>query len=780
MRVRGVVQGVGFRPFVHTLASSLGLHGTVGNDDEGVIIHVEGPRSALDEFTCRLRDDAPPLASVAAVEACPAQLTGADAFSIAPSSDTGDRLHGAVASLPPDTAVCADCTREMFDPADRRFRHPFITCTNCGPRFTIAVGVPYDRTNTTMAGFDLCSACRAEYENPSDRRFHAQPLSCHDCGPKLELVAGDGTVIARGDDAVRHCQRVIEEGAIVAVKGIGGYHLMCDARNAGAVARLRQRKRRGDKPLAVMVADLATLEGAAEPSGAERGALLARQRPIVLLSRVEPSGGPSWPDSVAGRASEVGVMLPYAPLHLLLFDGLGTDVMVCTSGNVADEPIVVDDADALVRLGGLADAWLRHDRPIHRPCDDSVIRVVARPTGDEVMPVRRSRGWVPLPIDIGRWPGDGLPGVLAVGGDLKNVICVAAGQQAWMSQHLGDLGELASYEAAAAAANQLLALTHVRPSVVAVDAHPGYLSARLGRQLAAAIGAPVVAVQHHHAHIASALAEWQLLDPASATDRVIGFAFDGTGYGPDGSIWGGEMLLVDSRGAERFGHMGTVPLPGGDAAIEHPSRSALAHLWAAGCDWDPLLPCVAATAERDRDTLRVQFERGVATVPTSSMGRLFDAVAALAGVRQTVDYEAQAAIELQAVADTDEPGSYHFPAADGDGAIDAGPVIREVVADVLAGVPAGVISARFHRGVAEMVRAQAVHAASLVTSRLVVLSGGVFQNTLLVARCREVLAADSFDVRAQRMVPTNDGGLALGQAVIAGTLFVTGGEMGQD
>jgi hydrogenase maturation protein HypF len=783
VRVRGVVQGVGFRPFVHGLASSLGLVGSVGNDDQGVIIHAEGPAAALDEFVRRVRNDAPPLASVTAVEVGAAAPSGARSFTITASAVGGALPAGGAAALPPDTAVCAECVREMFDPADRRYRHPFITCTNCGPRFTIAIAVPYDRSNTTMASFELCPACAAEYQDPGNRRFHAQPVSCHDCGPRLELVTADGSVTARDDDAVRACQELLDHGAIVAVKGIGGYHLVCDATNDDAVARLRRRKRRGDKPLAVMVADLDVLHGAAEPNGAERGALLARQRPIVLLRRIDQAaraGGPTWPVSVAGRASEVGVMLPYAPVHLLLFDGLSSDVLVCTSGNVTDEPIVVDDTDALSRLGSLADAWLRHDRPIHRPCDDSVIRVVTEAAGGGVMPVRRSRGWVPLPVDIGTWPGQELPGVLALGGDLKNVVCVAAGRRAWLSQHLGDLGELPSYEAAQAAVQQLLALTRVLPSVVAVDAHPGYLSGRLGRQVAAAMGLPVIAVQHHHAHVVSALAEWRLLDSIDDDHPAIGFAFDGTGYGPDGSIWGGEVLLVSPQRARRVGHLAAVPLPGGDAAIERPSRVALAHLWAAGAAWDARLPCVATTPAREMETLRTQLEREVFTVPTSSMGRLFDAVAALAGVRQAVTYEAQAAIELQATAEEDERGSYRFPSADRDGAIDSAPVIRAVVDDVLCGVGPGLISTRFHRAVAEMVRVEAARAAAMVGTSTVVLSGGVFQNAMLATMCTESLVADGFDVHVHRLVPTNDGGLALGQAVVAGARFAADGEIGKD
>lgn len=718
IRVRGVVQGVGYRPFVHRLALSLGVRGAVRNDTEGVLVDAHAPAEVLDEFTARLTSDAPPLARVESVAAgsgvgCPP----ADGFRIERSRDTAAEV---VASLPPDVAVCDDCLAEMRDPSDRRFRHPFVTCTNCGPRFTITTGLPYDRPNTTMAPFAMCDACRAEYGDPADRRYHAQPLCCPACGPRLAPGAFDTAV------------RTLHDGGIVAVKGIGGYHLMCDATNASAVHRLRHRKRRGDKPFAIMVAHLGLLDGIASASVPEAAALASPQRPIVLLRKQARDG---WAEHAAPGAAEVGVMLPNAPLHHLLADEV--PVMVCTSGNVADEPIVTDDADAMDRLAGLADAWLAHDRPIHTPCDDSVVRVVR----GAAVPVRRSRGYVPLPVHLG--PAGGLAPVLAMGGDLKGTVCVAAGDEAWMSQHLGDHGELATYRAAHRAARQLLDLVRVTPVVVAVDAHPAYLSSRLGREIAADLGVPVVEVQHHHAHLAALLAEHGHPGPA------VGFAFDGTGYGPDGTIWGGEVLVGDAAAVRRAAHLRPVRLAGGDAAVEHPERAAEAHLRAAAlCDAPP---------------------HPAPAVLTSSMGRLFDAIASIAGVRHHVDYEAQAAIELQAAADPSAEGSYWFPDPDGTGAIDPAPVVTAAAADVAAGLPAGVVSTRFHRAVVDLVVRTAYRLRDHLGVHTVALTGGVFQNALLLDGCIDALdAAGGFEVLWHRQVPTNDGGLALGQAAVAG------------
>ncbi len=760
LRVTGVVQGVGYRPFVHRLAEELAISGTVRNDAAGVLIDASAPEAVLAEFVHRLRADAPPLASVRTVTVLdPPATEGAlpAGFRIIASEDAG----GAVTALPPDVAVCDACLAEMHDPTDRRYCYPFVTCTECGPRFTITRRMPYDRPNTTMAGFPLCARCQAEYDDPHDRRYHAQPLACPVCGPQLALTDSVGGVLATHDEAVRATQALLDSGSIVAVKGIGGYHLMCAASDAAAVARLRERKHRGAKPFAVLVADADAVADAALVSDAERTALASAQRPIVLLRRTErcSPGAAAWPDLVAPGAADVGVMLPTAPLQHLLLDGLQTRVLVCTSGNLADEPIATDDADARARLGAIADAFLAHDRPIHAACDDSVVRV----HDGVAAPVRRARGYVPLPITL----ATGGRTVLAMGGDLKGALCLAIGDQAFMSQHLGDHGQLATYTAARQAAHQLCDLVGTTPEVVAVDAHPGYLSARLGRELAAEWGSPVVAVQHHHAHVIAAAAEHGITGP------ILGFAFDGTGYGSDGTIWGGEVLAATAGEFSRVAHLRAVALPGGDAAIEHPARAALAHLWAAGVEWHEGLPCVAVVAPHDREVLRAMLSTGSGTVFTSSVGRLFDAVAALCGVRQRVDYEAQAAIELEAIADSLATGAYEFPPPDADGAIDPAPVIRAVVADVRAGVRPSTVSTRFHRAFVSHVH----HVASWYMCDMnagervpVALSGGVFQNLLLADLCTDALMREGFTVLRHRQVPTNDGGLALGQAVVARAL----------
>ena len=754
LRVTGVVQGVGYRPFVHRLAEELGISGSVGNDSAGVFIDAIGAPEMIEEFVRRLRADAPPLASVrevAVVGGVPTDGPLPTGFEIVASATT----DGAITALPPDVAVCAACLAEMCDPHDRRYRYPFITCTECGPRFTITRHMPYDRPNTTMAAFALCAECRAEYDNPHDRRHHAQPLACPACGPQLALQDAAGTVLATRDDALHAAQALLDGGSIVAVKGLGGYHLMCSATDEAAVARLRERKRRGAKPFAVLVAGAADLDGVAQVSLDEAAALESPQRPIVLLRRSR-ADEPGWPGFVAPGAADLGAMLPAAPLQHLLLDGLRTRVVVCTSGNLSDEPIATDDDDARARLGAIADAFLTHDRPIHAACDDSLVRV----RGGVVAPVRRARGFVPLPLPL---VGTG-PTVLAMGGDLKGALCLAAGDEAFMSQHLGDHGQLATYAAARQAAHQLCDLVGTTPDVVAIDGHPGYLSARLGRELARSWGVPVVEVQHHHAHVISAAAEH------GVTGSVLGFAFDGTGYGSDGTIWGGEVLAATAAGFTRVAHLQPVALPGGDAAIEHPARAALAHLFAAGVEWHPSLPCVAAIADDERELLRTMLASGTSTVPTSSAGRLFDAVAALCGVRQRVDYEAQAAIELEAIADTSALGAYEFPAPDAGGAVDCAPVIRSVVADMLAGTPPSIISTRFHRALVSHICLGARRWACDTNAEeggAVALSGGVFQNLLLAGLCTEALVREGFTVLQHRLVPTNDGGLALGQAVIA-------------
>ncbi|GAA2254885.1 carbamoyltransferase HypF [Streptomyces indiaensis] len=752
--VRGTVQGVGFRPFVHRLATELALSGFVGNTASGVLIEVEGPPDGVADFCDRLAGQPPPLATVTGIGFEDLPATGAGGTFAIRSTD---RSRGSTL-LPPDTATCPDCLRELGDPSDRRHRHPFVTCTHCGPRFTITTGMPYDRAVTTMSGFPMCAACAREYGDPLDRRFHAQPVACPDCGPRLRLVpaSGSGVRPARDAQALAAARALLAAGRIVAVKGLGGYHLACDAADARAVDTLRARKARGGKPFAVMCADLDEVRRIARLSSSEGAALTGARRPIVLLRR-RPEGNGLAPGVCPG-SPHLGVMLPYTPLHTLLFglpgDPPGPRVLVMTSGNRSGEPIVTDDDEALDRLAGLADAWLAHDRPIASPCDDSLLRV--RPDGTEQV-LRRSRGFVPRPL---RLPVPVRP-ALAVGGDLKNALCLGAGDQAWFGPHIGDMGDLATLEAARRADAHLRALTGVSPELVAADRHPGYHSTRWAARLA---GHAPVPVQHHHAHIASAMAEHGL----DGTTPVIGVAFDGTGYGDDGTVWGGEILLADYTGFRRYAHLSPAPLPGGDAGVANPCRLALARLWAAGLPWDPDLPCVTACAPDELALLERQLSGGLACVATSSMGRLFDAVSSLVGVCHRAGYEAQAALELEAAATAawDADGSVYAFA----GELDPAPVFGALIADLRRGTPAAVLAARFHRGVAGAVAGICRRARQDTGLATVALSGGVFANALLEEECARLLSEDGFAVLRHGEVPPNDGGLALGQLVVAAHL----------
>ncbi|MGY4997870.1 carbamoyltransferase HypF [Streptomyces sp. 900105245] len=763
LTVRGTVQGVGFRPHVHRLAAGLSLAGFVGNTGDGVLIEVEGPAGEVDRFCALLAEQPPPLAAVTAVAGEDLPATGeSGTFTIR----TTERAPGRT-QLPPDTATCADCLSELSDPADRRHRHPFITCTHCGPRFTVATAMPYDRAVTTMAGFPMCPPCAREYGDPADRRFHAQPVACPDCGPGLTLTPADGSGArpARDAEAVAAARALLAAGRIVAVKGVGGYHLACDATDAQAVGALRDRKERGGKAFAVMCADLATAERIALLSDAERTALTSARRPIVLLRRRTPPDGLRLAEQVCPGSPHLGVLLPYTPVHTLLFglpgDPPGPRVLVMTSGNRSGEPIVTDDSEALTRLAGLADAWLTHDRPIASPCDDSLLRV--RPDGTEQV-VRRSRGYVPRPL---RLPVPVRP-TLAAGGDLKNVLCLGEGEHAWFGPHIGDMGELAALEAADRAERHLARLTGVTPRLVAADRHPGYHSTARARRSASRLGAGApVLVQHHHAHVASAMAEHGL----DGTTPVIGVAFDGTGYGDDRTVWGGEILLADYTGYRRFAHLTPAPLPGGDAGVANPCRLALARLWAAGLPWTPALPSVMACSDGEKAVLRRQLERQAACVPTSSMGRLFDAVSSLVGVCHRAGYEAQAAMELEAAAlEAAGDDAVAHPFGYGTrGEIDPAPALAALLADQSRGTPAAVLAARFHRGVARAVTEICRRARTATGLTTVALTGGVFVNALLEEECTALLARDGFTVLRHGEVPPNDGGLALGQLMVAGT-----------
>ncbi|MEU4317694.1 carbamoyltransferase HypF [Nocardia fluminea] len=765
MTVRGVVQGVGFRPFVYTTAAELSLSGSVSNDSSGVIVEVEGAQADLAEFARRLRDRPPPLAVVESVDEVAIPVRGGTGFHIADTTRDG----GGRTLASPDVAICADCARELGDPLNRRYRHPFINCTNCGPRFTIIAGLPYDRERTSMADFAMCERCAQEYADPTDRRFHAQPIACPDCGPKLayagrpanSLVGAVESGAVDSDpspaaDPLSVARELLRAGGILAVKGIGGYHLACDATNESAVAELRRRKRRGDKPFAVMVPDLAaarTIVGVDETSAA---LLTGPQRPIVLLAR----GDRAVADSVAPRNPDLGVMLAYTPLHILLFglpgDPPGPEALVLTSGNLGGEPICYDDTDARERLAELADGWLSHNRRILVPCDDSVVRLV---DGLE-LPIRRSRGYAPLPLAL---PVP-VPPTLAVGGDLKNTCAVADGRYAWLSQHIGDMDDLATLRAFDDAEQHLEQLTGVQPIQFAIDAHPLYRSTAWARQHAG--DRPVRAVQHHHAHIAAVMGEHGLGESAT----VVGLAFDGTGFGPDGAVWGGEVLLAGYKDFRRLAHLKYVPLAGGDVSVQRPYRMALAHLWAAGITWSPSIASVDACPANERGVLAHQFDTGLGCVPTSSMGRLFDAVSSLAGVRQLADYEAQAAIELEGLArgiavDTVD---YRFVLREDTEpiVIDPAGVLAAVVADATRGVAPAVIGARFHQAVARLVLELALACATESTT--VALSGGVFQNALLLSQARTLLQHNGFHVLCHRRLPPNDGGLAFGQILAAG------------
>lgn len=766
--VRGVVQGVGFRPYLYGLATELALAGHVTNTPEGVVAEVEGSAAAVARFCDLIAAQAPPLACVESVQHREMPPVGGTAFAIL-TSRTGGPARTLVS---PDSATCADCLAELAAPADRRHRHPFVNCTHCGPRFTIVTGVPYDRANTTMAGFAMCPDCAREYADPADRRFHAQPVACPACGPRLRLVLAQEARLGNAEepDPVTEARALLKRGAILAVKGLGGYHLACDASNPETVALLRRRKARGDKPFAVMARTADDVRHLVRLSPAERRLLEGRARPVVLVRRrPHPSYAPGDlrpADAVAPGSPDLGVMLPYTPVHHLLLglpgDPDGPRLLVMTSGNLSGEPIVTDDNEALERLAHLADAWLTHDRPIHVPCDDSVVRVC----DGEPLVIRRSRGYAPLPVSL---PLAVRP-ALAVGGDLKNAFCLGAGRQAWLSAHIGDMDDVGTQRVFERAVAQLESITGVRPETLVRDRHPGYRSAGWADRNAA--HRPVVRVQHHHAHIAAAMAEHGL----DGTRPVIGVAFDGTGHGDDGAVWGGEFLCADYDRFTRFGHLAYVPLPGGDAAVRRPYRMALAHLRAAGIDWSDDLACTTACPPDELHVLERQLERGLNCVPTSSMGRLFDAVSSLAGVCHRAGYEAQAAVELEGAAlhaPADDTTAYafalHASQESRDGAVraDPAPVLAAIVGDLRVGVEPALVAARFHRGVTGLVHRMCARARERHGLDTVALTGGVFANTLLSSACAAALREDGFTVLRHHLVPPNDGGLALGQLMVA-------------
>jgi hydrogenase maturation protein HypF len=753
IHINGIVQGVGFRPFVFNLAESMGLTGWVRNSSSGVDIEIEGRPEDLEFFYQRLTSQAPPLSRIDSITRDMIPVQRFEQMTIVHSAGSSNDF----VPISPDVTVCQDCLTELFDPDDRRYRYPFINCTNCGPRFTIIKDIPYDRPFTTMAKFPLCDNCRTEYENPRDRRFHAQPVACPDCGPHVWLeFAGSTEVQAEHNPAIELALRMIRDGKILAIRGLGGFHLSCDATNPQAVDTLRQRKLRVDKPFAVMFSDLLAVQDHCHLSEVEEQLLSSIEHPIVILARRQ---GSSIADQVSPNQHTIGAMLPYTPLHTLLLERSAEHptALVMTSGNLSDEPIATGIEQARSTLGSLADAFLFHNRDIETRCDDSVVRVVNSPESSRQYPFRRSRGYAPNPIRL-PWV---MPQILAVGPMLKNTFCLTKDSYAFISHHIGDLENfetLAAYEQGIAHFRRLF---RIQPEIIAYDLHPDYLSTRYALDLAKDLRIPAFGIQHHHAHIAACMAEHNL--PAETT--VIGLSYDGTGYGPDNTIWGGEVLLASYRQFSRPFHLRPIPLPGGDAAAREPWRLAISWLLTSGIDPKSLpAPLEGIDPERIAQ-VEQQLKHGINSPLTTSMGRLFDAVASLVGIRQQVNYEAQAAIELEALADPDEEGEYPYLVTDNQ--INPAPTIAAIVEALASGSSPATIAARFHNTIARL----SLQVCSTLHDRTgiqqVALSGGVWQNMLLLERAVRLLSDAGFEVLIHQQVPANDGGLSLGQAVIA-------------
>jgi hydrogenase maturation protein HypF len=750
IRVTGTVQGVGFRPYVYRLAGELGLSGFVLNDSRGVVIEAEGSSIVIDELLGRLRPEAPPLAVVEALVSEPRTPLGELGFRIRESPRDGIPD----APVTPDSATCEQCLRELLDPVDRRYRYPFINCTNCGPRFTIVTGVPYDRALTTMSAFAMCERCRAEYDDPADRRFHAQPNACPKCGPSVRVLDRAGRPAQLGGDPIETVAAALRSGEIVAIKGIGGFHLACRADGEAAVARLRARKHREHKPFALMVHTLGDAERLVELGDAERELLCSPARPIVLAPR---RAGAPIADAVAPGFTELGLMLPYSPLHHLLLGDVERP-LVMTSGNVSDEPIAYRDEDALRRLAPIADLFLVHDRPIHTRTDDSVARAVAAPRPRTTL-LRRSRGYVPgsLPLPA---PGTSRP-LLACGAQLKNTFCVARGERAWVGHHVGDLQNYETLRSFIDGIDHFQRLFAVAPEIVVHDLHPEYLSTKYALERD---GVALVGAQHHHAHLAACLAEHGEPGPA------VGAIFDGSGYGTDGTVWGGEILYGDASGFSRLGSLAPVRLPGGERAVHEPWRMACSWLRALTGDEPELPPALAGHVDaRSWRQVGQLVAHGVSSPITSSVGRLFDAVAALCGIWPRVSYEGQAAIELEAACDPDRARAYEIEvAAVTNGmCLDPRPALEAIVRDLHAGVEVGPIASGFHAALARATAAACARAAAERGCGTVVLSGGVFQNRRLVEETARRLDRGGLRVLVPEQLPANDGGISYGQAAIA-------------
>lgn len=767
LNVSGVVQGVGFRPFVFAAAEKFGLKGFVGNESRGVFIEIEGDEKSLNEFQCLLNKNCPPLSHITKIDSTEIEIKNSEKFEIFESESEVEDFT----LISPDISVCEDCLQEFFDENDRRFRYPFINCTNCGPRFTITKEIPYDRPNTTMRDFKMCAECLHEYENPHDRRFHAQPNACEKCGPRVWFVEAEifktesvGDRRNENEQAIRETQNALKNGQIVAIKGIGGFHLACDAKNDEAIEILRTRKGRVDKPFAVMCKDLETAEKFVEINDAERELLTSKERPIALLKKKKDT---EISDLIAPGNQFLGVMLPYSPIHFLLFENK-IETLVMTSGNFSNEPIVKNNDEALEKLSKLADAFLFHDREIYVQCDDSVMRIFNAETEkqtqmanrkSQILPIRRSRGYAPFPVEL---PFE-IPEILAVGGELKATFCLTRENFAFMSQHIGDMENLETLASFERSFEQMKNLFRVEPKIFACDKHPNYLSSNWARTNAEKFGAKLIEVQHHHAHIASVMAENGL----EKDEKVIGFAFDGTGFGDDGAIWGGEVFFGGFEHFERIAHLEYFPLAGGDFSVKNVYRIALTLLRESEIDWSNKFDCVEFATETERKILSKQLENDLNIVRTSSFGRFFDAVASLANVRHRATYEAQAAIEFEAILDENEDDFYKFDLSEDSVTIGWKNLIRSVAEDVLKNENPAKISAKFHNAVARLIVDLSYRFRESYNINKIALSGGCFQNAALLKKSLKLLVEKDFEVFTHRKVPPNDGGLALGQAVLA-------------
>ncbi len=747
IEVNGIVQGVGFRPFVYNLAHQYDLKGEVANTAAGVSIHIEGPPEYIQAFETDLAAKCPPLAHIVKISGRSESVKPYADFRIVKS-----RSQTRVSTLiSPDVSICDDCLRELFDPRDRRYLYPFINCTNCGPRYTIIDDIPYDRPKTSMRHFKMCNACQSEYDDPTDRRFHAQPNACAECGPFISLYINHREPFDT-DDPVKKAADLIRQGQIVALKGLGGFHLVADAENGEAVRRLRNRKMREEKPFAIMSIDLECIREYAHVEPEEEKLLTSIQRPIVLLKKRTPN---PISEEVAPRNKYLGVMLPYTPLHYLILNH-GFTALVMTSANLSEEPIAIDNDDAFERLADIADTYLIHNRDIYLRSDDSIVRHTAGHTRY----IRRSRGFVPFPVFLNHT----VPSILACGAELKNTICITKDDKAFISQHIGDLENLATLDFFELTVAHLQRILEISPEIIACDMHPDYLSTQYAKEQQ---GMQKVEVQHHHAHIVSCMAEHKL------DGEVIGLSFDGTGYGADGALWGGEVLVAEAHHFERVAHLAYVPMPGGAAAIKEPWRMAVSYLHNAfGDDFRDLdLPILK---QADPQKLKIIVEmilKGVNSPQTSSLGRLFDGVAAIIGIRQQVNFEGQAAMELEMLAADDADSMYDFEWVSGDAfKIFPAPIIRGVVRDLQNGLSPAEIGAKFHKTTVALFAEVCTSVRNESDLNRVVLSGGCFQNSILLAGLIQKLESRNFQVFTHRQVPANDGGISLGQALVAASI----------